>query len=262
MKGTVVVITGAARGIGRALTEGFLSHEATVVAIDRTWEGVEDLRERWEASGAVMAANFDVTNRPQVAAVAAAVAERYGHIGVLVNNVGLRIRDLYPETWSINVLEATDDDWHKSLGVHVIGTLNVTRAFVPLIKTRGRGSIINIGSQDDVELRNSPYAATKAALTSVSRYLAAELRDHNIAVNVVLPGGTMTTGAREHLARARSLGLPTGPLLRPEHVLPIALHLAEQDATTETGRILSAPAWNQENGLGDIETWLAPDMAS
>jgi NAD(P)-dependent dehydrogenase (short-subunit alcohol dehydrogenase family) len=134
-----------------------------------------------------MASTFDVTDRAQVESVAADVVERFGTVDVLVNNVGLRMRDLYPETWRVTVLESTDADWEASFAVHVLGTLGVIRAFVPPMLAQRRGSIVNIGSTDSLTIRNSPYASTKAALTSVSRYLAQELREQNIAVNVALP---------------------------------------------------------------------------
>ena len=98
LTGRVAVITGAARGIGRALTEGFLDEGAAVVAIDRSWDGVEELRDEWQGSRSVMAATFDITDRAEVESVAADVLERFGTVDVLVNNVGLRMRDLYPQT--------------------------------------------------------------------------------------------------------------------------------------------------------------------
>jgi NAD(P)-dependent dehydrogenase (short-subunit alcohol dehydrogenase family) len=111
LTGRVAVITGAARGIGRALTEGFLDEGATVVAVDRSWDGVEELRDEWQSSRSVMATTFDITDRAQVESVAADVVERFGTVDVLVNNVGLRMRDLYPQTWRVTVLDSTDADW-------------------------------------------------------------------------------------------------------------------------------------------------------
>ena len=259
LTGRVAVITGAARGIGRALTEGFLDEGATVVAIDRSWDGVEELRDEWQGSRSVMAATFDITDRAEVESVAADVLERFGTVDVLVNNVGLRMRDLYPETWRVTVLESTDADWEASFAVHVLGTLGVIRAFVPPMLAKRRGSIVNIGSVDSLTIQNSPYASTKAALTSVSRYLAEELRGQNIAVNVALPGGTMSTGSQEHLNADPAQGLPTGQLLRPAHVLPLVLHFAEQDASGDTGQALSAVEWNASHDLGGAEVWRADE---
>ena len=259
LTGRVAVITGAARGIGRALTEGFMEEGATVVAVDRSWDGVEELRDEWQGSRSVMATTFDITDRAQVESVAADVLERFGTVDVLVNNVGLRMRDLYPQTWRVTVLESTDADWEASFAVHVLGTLGVIRAFVPPMLAQRRGSIVNIGSVDSLTIRNSPYASTKAALTSVSRYLAQELREQNIAVNVALPGGTMSTGSQEHLNDDRAQGLPTGQLLRPAHVLPLVLHFAEQDASGDTGQVLSAVDWNASHDLGGAEVWRADE---
>jgi NAD(P)-dependent dehydrogenase (short-subunit alcohol dehydrogenase family) len=102
-------------------------------------------------------------------------------------------------------------------------------------------------------------------------YLAHELKPHNVAVNVLLPGGTRSTGSDEQQAGRDALrrNLDTGEMswgnlrVNPDHVVPLALHLAQQDAASLTGQQIGAMAWNQENGLGGIETWgYAPDVAA
>jgi NAD(P)-dependent dehydrogenase (short-subunit alcohol dehydrogenase family) len=105
--------------------------------------------------------------------------------------------------------------------------------------------------------RNQPYDASKAALTNLSFYLAEELRPHNVAVNVVFPAGTRTTGSDEMVAGRLAQGQHVGALLRPEHVVPLVLHLAQQDASGETGKAFDAVAWNAANGHGARAAWLA-----
>jgi NAD(P)-dependent dehydrogenase (short-subunit alcohol dehydrogenase family) len=253
----VAVVTGAARGIGRACAEAFLEEGATVVAADRSWAGAEEAQSRLRELGSTLIAEFDITEPDQVAASAGEVLERLGRVDVLVNNVGLRQKDLYPPSGAVSVLASTNADWEAMFRVNVLGTLTVTRAFVPPMVAQGRGSVINIGSRDNPRMRNQPYAASKAALTSLSRYLAEEVREHNVAVNVLFPSGTMTTDSMAMVEGNRELGITIAPLLRPGHVVPLALHLAEQDAGGETGQAVSAVEWNQAHGLGGAEDWVA-----
>jgi 1,1a-dihydroxy-1-hydro-9-fluorenone dehydrogenase len=157
--------------------------------------------------------------------------------------------------------------------VNVFGVLNVIRQFVrPMLEQR-RGSIINISSGGSVgraldteagtwvgrnpAFRNQPYEASKAALTNMSFSLAEELKPSNIAVNVVFPAGTRTTGSDEMVAGRSALGIRVAPLLRPEHVVPLVVHLAGQDASGVTGQAIDAVAWNQRHGFGGAEHWRA-----
>jgi NAD(P)-dependent dehydrogenase (short-subunit alcohol dehydrogenase family) len=257
LAGRIALVTGAARGIGRACTEAFLAEGATVVAADRAWQGVGEFRDRLERSSAAEVATVDITERAEVALVGALVRDRLGALDVLLNNAGMRQRELYPPSGAITVLDSTAADWEAMFRVNVLGTLNMTRELAPLMTARGRGSIINVGSGDNPSYRNQPYAASKAALASMTRYLAEELRVHNVAVNVLRPAGTMTTGSAETADALRAIGIGTARLLRPEHVVPLALHLATQDASGDTGQVLAAARWNEEHGLGSADAWVA-----
>lgn len=91
----------------------------------------------------------------------------------------------------------------------------------------------------------------------MSFYLAQELRPRNIAVNVVFPAGTRTTGSDEMVAGREQLGIHVGPLARPEHVVPLVLHLAAQCGDGETGQAYDAIQWNARHGFGTVEEWRA-----
>jgi len=106
-------------------------------------------------------------------------------------------------------------------------------------------------------LRNQSYDASKAALTNMSFYLADELKPRNVAVNVVFPAATRTTGSDEMVAGRQALGIRVGSLLRPEHVVPLVLHLAAQDASGETGKAFDAVQWNLSHGHAGPDGWLA-----
>ena len=249
----VVVITGAARGMGQAYVQAFAERGARVVGLDRSWAGAEP-------AGNVLQLTCDVTNIGDIAAAYQTTMDRFGRVDVLINNAAMRQRDLYPPHGAAAVLETSDSDWRRMFDVNVFGVLNVIREFVrPMLQQR-RGSIINISSGGSVgrasetepgvwlgrnpAFRNEPYDASKAALTNMSFYLAEELKAYNIAVNVVFPAGTRTTGSDEMVAGREALGIRVAPLLPPEHVVPLVLHLAAQDASGLTGRAIDAVVWN------------------
>jgi len=105
---------------------------------------------------------------------------------------------------------------------------------------------------------NQPYDAATAALASLSFSLAHELRGDGIAVNIVWPGGTMTTGSAEMRAARIAAGIDTGAYLRPEHVVPGVLHLARQSGPqAQTATALDAPLWNTRHGFGERAAWVA-----
>jgi NAD(P)-dependent dehydrogenase (short-subunit alcohol dehydrogenase family) len=149
---------------------------------------------------------------------------------------------------------------------HVFGTFRVIKAFSAPMLARRRGSIVCVGSDGyngwRPQSREMPYQAAKAGLTTMALYLAHELREQNIAVNVLLPGHTRSTGSDEQetdRARMRaSMGLPTTipRRLRPEHVVPLAMHLLDQSPELLTGQVLKATDWNRDNLPGGGEEFV------
>lgn len=279
MTGKVVLVTGAARGMGRAYVRGFLDAGARIVATDRRWApsgaSSDDTRFDHELEGNpnVLVDVMDVTLDAHVQRVYAAAMDRFGTVDVIVNNAGLRQRDLYPPHGAVTTLQTTVGDWQHMFDTHVFGTLRVIQQFVQPMLANHRGSIFSVGSDGYTGWRpqsqEMPYQAAKAGLATMALYLAHELRPHNIAVNVLLPGHTRTTGSDEQeVARLRlrqQQGEPTRrPVrLRPEHVVPLALHFADQDASGDTGQVIRALEWNEQHGLGGVEAWAyAPDLAA
>jgi NAD(P)-dependent dehydrogenase (short-subunit alcohol dehydrogenase family) len=269
LTGLVVVITGAARGIGRAAAGQFLARGARVVALDRSWDGAEDAAAAMDGTGRALVTTADITDHESVAASRDAALARFGQVDVLVNNAACRQRHRFPPDGLASVLDTNDEDWAAMLGVNVLGTLTVTRSFVAPMLERGRGSVIVVGTRGSAlrpvaegiwrghqpGSRNQPYDASKAALCSLSVYLAEELRDRGVAVNVVFPGPTFTTGSAEVTAGRRHLGVDEPPYLRPEHLAPLLAHLAVQAPAGETGLVIDAVQWNRDHGLGDADEW-------
>jgi NAD(P)-dependent dehydrogenase (short-subunit alcohol dehydrogenase family) len=267
LNGRVVVVTGGARGMGRAYVDALLVGGAKVVATDRSWDGVPLFA---EADGErLMTAEMDVTNDEQIDEVYQAVLKRFGTIDVLVNNAAMRQRDLFPPTGRVTTLETNDSDWQKSFAVNLFGALKVIRRFIQPMIAQKRGSIVNTVSSGILHhsqgggyaalrpnSREMPYMSSKAALATLSFYLADEVKEHNVAVNIVIPGHTRTTGFDEQNRARLARGARPGPQpVTPEHMVPLVLLLAAQDAGGLTGRMFDVMKWNLEHGLGGHETW-------
>ena len=257
--GRVVAITGAARGIGEALGRAFLARGALLVAMDRHWDAGSAWHAELQSAGA-LALDCDITDDAQVDAACDQALARFGRIDVLVNNAAMRQRDLYPVAGACAVLDTQDADWERMFRVNVVGTLKVTRRFIRPMLVQRRGSVINISANGSLThvvgegvsagnhpgLLNQPYDASKAALTSLSFYLAEEVKGSNVAVNVVFPGATRTTGSHALTEGREALGLRMA-LLEAAHVLPVCLMLADADASL-TGRAYDVVPWNLARG--------------
>ncbi len=287
LQGRVVAVTGAARGMGRAMVTGFLAEGAKVVAMDVSWDptgfsGDNDdafLKELQDRQDNVLVSTVDISDGPAVEASYQATMDKFGTVDALVNNAGLRQRNLFPPTGKITTLETKDSDWEKMFGVGVFGTLKVTRKFIQPMLERQSGSVISVISGGAMHTavggayvaqrsssREMPYQSAKAATLTMMFYLADEVQESNVAVNILIPGNARTTGydeqneARRTEGQTGSSNRPGRFSMTPEHIVPITLFLASQDANTGiTGKCFDVPTWNMEHGLGGPEAWRDPD---
>ena len=285
LQGRVVVVTGAARGMGRAMVRGFLAEGTKVVAMDLSWDptgfsGDDDdtfLKELQDRQDDVLVSTVDIRDLQAVEDTYQATIEKFGTVDVLVNNAGLRQRNLFPPTGKVTTLETKDSDWEKMFGVGVFGTLKVTRKFIQPMLERRSGSIISVISGGAMHTavggayvaqrsgsREMPYQSAKAATLTMMFYLADEVRENNVAVNILIPGNARTTGYDEQNDARRAAGevsrSPGRFSMTPNHIVPITLFLAGQDAGTGvTGKCFDVPTWNMEHGLGGPEAWRDPN---
>jgi 1,1a-dihydroxy-1-hydro-9-fluorenone dehydrogenase len=269
LAGRVVVVTGAARGMGRAYVEGFLAAGAKVVATDRSWNGAEEFGDALWANPDALVLELDVTSDEQNDRAHEAALAKFGSVDVLINNAALLQMLLVNPTGRVTTLGTTDDEWLKSFGVNVFGVLKVCRRFTRPMIEKQRGSVINIVSSGILNFshggaytalrpgsREMPYMAAKAALATMSFYMADELKSDNVAVNLIIPGHTRGSWFDDAVRARIAAGM--GPGHRPnvpEHIVPLALFLASQDGRGVTGRMFDAMTWNQEHGFGGHERW-------
>lgn len=272
----VVLVTGAARGMGAATAKGLLQSGARVIGLDLSWNQID---EYWASVGGFkkeleghgehfLAVQADISVDADVDRAYADAIARFGTIDAVINNAALLQHHIFKPTGRVKVLETTDADWERMFKVNVFGTLKVIRRFVkPMIEKR-RGAIVNLISNGAVERTarpsslEQPYMASKAAIGNMSLYLANELREFNIAVNAVSPGHAEMTGwelVDEARVRAK-IPVPTSRQV-PEHIVPLMSFLASHDATDgPTGSFIDTNDWNLYHGHGTPKSWLRENV--
>lgn len=245
LDGKVAMVTGASRGIGRAVVDALVGSGARVVAGARRFD--DELRQRQ----GVDAVEVDLATEEGPATLAAR-AEDLGGVDVLVNNVG----EFQARRGFASI---TDGDWEQILTMNLLSAVRATRAALPSMIAKGDGSIVNVAS---VRARMpqptlTDYAAAKAALRTLSRSLAEELGPHGIRVNTVSPGPTRTPAwedgafGRDLAAAAgvdvetlieqlpKQAGITIGRLVEPREVADAVAFLASPRASGITGAELT-----------------------
>lgn len=266
-EGRVVVVTGGARGIGRCMCEGLLRAGAKVVAADKSWDGAQDLAARL-ADGDGLALEMDISDETQLDQAYRSVINHFETVDVLINNAALVSETLFYPTGHRHTLDTTDQDWKVMFEVNLFGTLKVIRRFIQPMRDTKRGSVINVVSSGVLNVADGgayrglrpwtaemPYQATKAAVTTLTFYLAEEVRDDGVAVNAIMPGHTRSSWFDATARAFKEMGIVY--FMRPaiaEHILPITLFLSSR-GSTPSGRLYNVPEWNYDHGYGEYEAW-------
>lgn len=236
MSGTpVAIVTGAGSGIGLACAERLARDGYAVLVNDFVAERADAAAAGIVAAGGVAKAlGGDVAQEADVAALAAA-AEAFGPVAVLVNNAG------FVHQARFTALSVSDFD--RMFAVHVRGTFLCTKAVLPGMLARGRGSIINMASQlgqiGGIELVH--YSAAKAAIIGLTKSLSREVSAQGVRVNAVAPGPINTPLVRalsEDWRRAKAAELPLGRFGEPEDVAATVAFLASDEARIYVGQTL------------------------
>ncbi len=219
----VVVVTGAARGIGAAIAGRFAQQGATVIGADLEPPADGDPRVTYE--------QVDVSSADDVAALFSRIRAAHGRVDVLVNNAGIWFRRPFRE---ISV-----DEWDLVMGVNLRGVFLCTKEAVELMAEAGGGAVVNLGSQAGLTVtrgQGAHYAASKAAIAHLTKVLAFELGPLGIRVNCVAPGATPVDPSLippEVLAQ-----IPLGRAGVPEDTVGACAFLASAEASYITGQTL------------------------
>jgi 3-oxoacyl-[acyl-carrier protein] reductase len=231
--GKVALITGGARGIGRATAEAFAAEGARVIVADVAAEAAEATA-RALGGGAVGLA-VDVGDPASVKQTVAAALSRTERIDVLINNAGI--------TRDASLLKLTDEAWDAVIAVNLSGTFYMTREVAPHMVARGSGAIVNASSVVGVygNFGQTNYVATKSGVIGMTRVWARELGRKGVRVNAIAPGfiaTDMTAKMPEDVLDGMKKKTPLGRLGAPEDVAKAYLFLASDEASFINGQVL------------------------
>jgi 3-oxoacyl-[acyl-carrier protein] reductase len=236
LSGKVAIVTGASRGIGRAVAVRLASRGAQVVAVARGNNAAGTVAEIQAAGGKAVAVSADVTDRSSIDAVIVQAVDQFGHIDILVNNAGITRDQL--------LMRMKTEDWDQVIATNLTAAFGCAQAVIkPMIKQRS-GRIISISSVvgQSGNAGQANYAASKAGLIGFSKALAREVASRSITVNVVAPGLIDTDMTRAITDKAQgdwAAQIPLGRLGAGEDVAAAVCFLASDEASYITGQVLA-----------------------
>jgi NAD(P)-dependent dehydrogenase (short-subunit alcohol dehydrogenase family) len=232
--GQVVLVSGASRGIGRAIAEGFAQRQATVIITGRD---AASLDQTARAIGAARSVVCDVADRAAIDRLVQTVLEEFGRVDTLINVAGVNRRK--------PAEQLTEDDYDFILDINLKGPFLLSLAVGRHMLARGRGNQINVVSlNNDRPLKGVlPYAMSKAGLGHMTRVLALEWGPRGIRVNAIAPGFVLTDLTRKlwsepHMQQWNEANCPLRRLGRPEEMVGTAIFLASEASTFLTGQVL------------------------
>lgn len=234
------IVTGAGAGIGRAIAELFAAEGAEVVVaeVDEA-TGRETVERITNAGGQAIFRHTDISDEDSVRSMVNAAVQAFGAVDIVVNNAAAFVFG--------KVEDVTEDDWRRVLGVNVMGTANVVRQVLPVMRNAGRGAIVNIASVSSFIAQPEfiPYNTSKGGVLQLTRCLAMDLAPDHIRVNAICPGAIKTQATERHI---QALGLNReqayedfgqGALMKrmgePREIAYGALFLASDEASYITG---------------------------
>jgi len=234
----VAIITGGAKGIGKATALKMAHEGALVIVLDILSEEASRVADELNSLGAkARAMTADVSKRNEVDQMVEQTLKQFGKVDILVNNAGI-VRPAPLE-------DVQEEDWDRVVSVNLKGTFFCTQAVLPTMKKNKYGKIVNIGSRASLgKSDRTVYAATKAGLIGVTRTWALELAPHNINVNYVGPGPIATelfksvNPERSEKTKAIISAIPLQRMGQPQDVANLISFLASDEASFITGQAI------------------------
>ena len=234
LEGKIALVTGASRGIGRALALAFAAAGAAVGALARSGEELERLVTEIESNGGrALALPADVTDAGALRRSVEQTVQEFAGLDIVLANAGIS-----PPARSVT--DSEPQLFRETLDVNLFGVYATLRAAIPHLQQRGRGNVIVVGSGmgHKASPNNAAYSSSKAALWMLTRVLAEELRESDILVNELIPGPVDTSISQAGVSQILRDN-PLEWLKRPEDVAPLALFLASLPPKGPTGQSFS-----------------------
>ncbi|HEY82006.1 MAG TPA: SDR family oxidoreductase [Dehalococcoidia bacterium] len=242
-KDKVTIVTGSARGLGRAIARGFAAEGAQVIILDKSEEEANKTAKEIESEGGrAVALKVDATQGQEVIDAVAKIAKEWGRIDILINNIG----------WNecVPFLETDEDLWRLSLDINLLVPLRFCRAVLPHMVKQKYGRVVNIASIAGRQPRPLAvaYSAAKAGVIAITRSLAVAMAPYNIRVNCVAPALIETELLRTQASREYLQPILDQTALRrlcqPEEVAAAVLFLASDEASYVVGESLHVDGGN------------------
>lgn len=234
LENKVVLVTGAANGIGMAIARRFATQRSKVVVNDIDGDRAQAVADAIVSDGGVaMAAAADVSDSGQVATMIDAVMDEHDTIDVLVNNAGL----VSP---MLHFFEADEAWWRRIIDVNLTGHFLVSQPVARIMAKHGGGVIINMSSGGATRAHRAftAYDATKGGIEALTRAMALDLGPYGIRVNALMPGSIDTSGLSLEERKLRGENVPLGRIGEPVDMTGAALFLASDDASYITGDVI------------------------
>ena len=232
LAGSVAIVTGASRGLGRAIAVGLAAEGARVLAAARNKDDLATLAEQFPEQ--IVACPCDVRDFDQVRALVPATIDAFGGLDIVVNNAGIA------PAGSFSSMPLSE--WQRVLDVNVLAPVALTQAAGEHLRRQGSGKVINIGSLSS--LRGKPvlsaYSASKGALLRMTEAVSAEWAKHGIQVNMIAPGGFATEAQQAVLDDPETLTrrvrkIPAGRMADADEIAALACYLASPLSNFVTG---------------------------
>lgn len=261
----VAIVTGAGRGIGRAIALALAREGASVVAVSRTLSEIEETVAQVQAlGGQALAIKADVSSQADVARMVGQTIQAFGTVDILVNNAGVQ-GPIGP------LVQNSADVWIQTVMINLVGTFLCCQAVLPVMIRQRRGKIINLsgGGATGPRANFSAYAASKAAVVRLTETLAEEVKPYNIQVNAIAPGAAATRMQDEVVAAGDIAGEQALTEARrvldnggtpPDLPAALALFLASDNSDGLTGKLIAAPhdGWQSWDAQRIAELMSAP----